>query len=88
LATVAPSAQVAADDGQTALTSQEQPPEPDEVVQPWFGSAQAAAPPQAPTGEHVSIALPEHCVAPGLHATQPPDRQTGSPPEHGVVDAS
>jgi hypothetical protein len=88
LATVVPVAQVAAAEGQTALTSQEQLPDPPEVVQLSFVSVQGPAFPHAPAGEHVSIWVLEHCVAPGLHATHPPDRQTGRPPEHGVVEAS
>jgi hypothetical protein len=87
-ATVVPLAQVFAADGQTELTLHEQMPDPDEVVQLSFESVQAPGFPHAPAGEHVSISVLEHCVAPGLHATHPPDKQTGRPPEHGLVEAS
>jgi hypothetical protein len=40
-----------------------------------------------PFDEHVAMLVPEHSVAFGLHAAQPPFRQTGVAPEHAVVDA-
>jgi hypothetical protein len=58
-----------------------------EPVQLWFESVQAAAVPHVPPDEQVSTFGPEHWVAFGLHATQPPFRQTGVRPEHVVVDA-
>jgi hypothetical protein len=39
----------------------------------WF--VQAAAVPHLPSVPHVCTPLPEHCVAPALHATHPPSRQ-------------
>jgi hypothetical protein len=46
---------------------------------------QATADPQDPVVWHVCKLVPEHCVAPGLHATQPPLRHTGVPPEHSTA---
>ena len=51
-------------------------------------SVHAPAGPHVPFDWHVSIDVPEHWVAPGVHCTQAPFRQTGVPPVHDVVDAS
>jgi hypothetical protein len=62
--------------------------DPDGPVQLSFVSVHAPAGPHVPFGWHVSISVPSHCVAPGVHAAHAPSRQTGVPPEQGVDDAS
>jgi hypothetical protein len=62
--------------------------DPDGPEQLWFASVHAAAVPQVPPGRQVSIAVPLHCIVPGVQAAHAPPRQTGVPPEQGVVDAS
>jgi hypothetical protein len=62
----------------------EQAAEPTAPVHVWF--THAVGGPQLPVASQVWMPLPEHCVAPGLQATQEapcaPARQTGVPPVH------
>ena len=52
------------------------------LTQAWF--VHPLTGPQLPVDVHVWTPSPEHCVAPGLHATHAPERQELALPEHAT----
>ena len=47
-------------------------------------TGQATAAPHFPAEVHVSTALPEQRLVPGVQTTHAPSKHTGKPPEHGI----